>query len=108
MTTQERLYTVEDMLHMPDDGRRYELLNGELIEMPPSSKQNTVLAAWIIHLLISYVVPKGLGFVSGPDGGYQINENNSYQPDAGFISKVRAGGLDGPIFPVAPDLAVEI
>ena len=108
MTTQERQYTVEDLLGMPDDGRQFELINGELIEMPPSSKTNTVLAAWIIHLLISYVVPKELGYVSSPDGGYQISAHNAYQPDAAFISKARAGGLDGQIFPVAPDLAVEI
>lgn len=108
MTTQERLYTLADMLRMSEDGKDYELINGALVEMPPSSKKNTVLTAWIIHLLISYVVPKKLGFVSSPDGGYQINEHNAYQPDAAFISKDRAGGLEGQIFPAAPDLAIEI
>ena len=108
MTTQERQYTVEDLLGMSDDGRRYELINGEIIEMPSSSKTNTVLAAWIITLLNTYVVPKGLGIVSSPDGGFQISEHNAYQPDAAFISKSRADGLDGQLFPVAPDLTVEI
>ena len=37
MTTAKKLFTSEDLLAMPDDGKRYELIRGELIEMPPAS-----------------------------------------------------------------------
>ena len=37
----QRPYTAEDLLHMPDDGQRYEVIGGELIVSPSPS----VLAA---------------------------------------------------------------
>ena len=37
MTTAKKLLTADDLLAMPDDGMRRELIRGELIEMPPAS-----------------------------------------------------------------------
>lgn len=108
MTTHEQLHTVEELLALPDDGKRYELIEGEFIEMPPSSKANAILASFIIYLFWDYVLPKRLGFVTGADSGYYISATNFFQPDAGFISRERAGGTIGVKFLVAPDLAVEI
>ena len=36
MTTAKKLLTADDLMAMPDDGKRYELIRGELIEMPPA------------------------------------------------------------------------
>ena len=35
MAFTKQRYTFEDWLALPDDGKGYELLNGELVEMPP-------------------------------------------------------------------------
>ena len=35
MTTNTELITADELLNMPDDGRRYELIKGELIESTP-------------------------------------------------------------------------
>lgn len=35
MTTSRKLLTADDLLAMPDDGKKYELVRGELIEIPP-------------------------------------------------------------------------
>jgi len=108
MVEQPRTYTVEDLLALPDDAKRRELVEGEIVEMPPSSKVNAIFAAYIIHLLWAYVLPRQLGFVTGADSGYDINAKNFFQPEAGFITRARAGGMSGVRFPAAPDLAVEI
>jgi len=108
MISQTKLHSVDDWLALPDDGKRYELIQGELIEMPSSSKINAILASWIAHQLWAYILPRNLGYVTGPDGGYQINAVNAFQPDVGFITKDRVGDPLAVTFPVAPDIAVEI
>jgi Uma2 family endonuclease len=76
--------------------------------MPPSSQKNTVIAMRIGHYMNAYIIPRDLGYVTGPDGGFTLDENNARQPDVAFISKERHPILDGVEFPVAPDLAVEV
>jgi len=44
MTTAKRLLTGEDLLRLPDDGGRYELVDGELIELPVVRSMYRVLA----------------------------------------------------------------
>jgi Uma2 family endonuclease len=110
MTVQEQAATLEDYLAAAEaePSRRFELIHGRIEQMPPSSQLNTIIAGLIIHFLNAYVLPKGLGYVTVPDGGYQIAENTVYIPDAAFISKEQAGDLSGVVFPFAPLLAVEV
>ena len=112
MVAKENLHTVRefmDFVQRPENAdQRFELIDGEIKEMPPSSKDNTMLASWIASFLWNYVRINNIGRVSGPDGGYKISETNAFQPDVGFIAKNRIGGRKGVEFPVAPDLAVEV
>jgi Uma2 family endonuclease len=112
MAVQEKLITAEEfweIAQLPENAdKRLELIDGAIHDMPPSSKLNTILAVWIAHLLISYVVANYLGYVTGADGGYQLGPHDVRLPDVGFIAKARAAGLSGTVFPVAPDLAVEV
>ncbi|MBX3066034.1 MAG: Uma2 family endonuclease [Anaerolineae bacterium] len=112
MVLREKLYTVAEFLAYIDqpefEGRRLELHEGVIVEMPPSSKKNVRLEGWIITLLNNFVVPKDLGVVTTPDGGFKIDERNYLQPDVGFISHERSGGMEGVEFPVVPDLAIEV
>lgn len=93
--------------------KRWELINGMPIEkgrdgdMAPSTKMNSVIAVKIARFLDEYAEKHHLGYVSGADGGYRVGDN-VFQPDAGYISKARAGGLVGGVFENAPDLAVEV
>ncbi len=112
MDIQERQYTVEEfweIASLPENAdKRLELINGVIIDMPPSSTENGILAMWIGYLLLSFVAPKRLGFVSGPDTGYRLGPTAVAQPDVAFISTTRSGGLFPKVFPVGPDLAVEV
>ncbi len=112
MVAQERLYTAEafwEIAQLPKNAdKRLALLDGEIIEMPPSSQINTVIAGRIIYFFNAYVIPRDLGYVTGADGGFTLTEHNARQPDVGFISKARHPVLEGVAFPIAPDLAVEV
>src|SRR5258708_27757590 len=112
MVAQERQYTNAEfweIVRLPEnEARRFELINGVIIEMPPSSPANGIIATFIGHLLLTHVLPRGLGYVTGPDVGYELGPDTTCQPDAAYISKQRAGGIPRKVFLTAPDLAVEV
>jgi Uma2 family endonuclease len=108
----ERLYTVGEFIefaNLPEnEARRFELDTGAIVEMSSSRQQNTVIAGRVIYFLNAFVIPRSLGFVTVPDGGFRLAPRTVRMPDAAFISKARHPLLDGVEFPVAPDLAVEV
>ncbi len=112
MVVREKLYTAEEFwefTQLPEnEGLRFELEDGAIIEMASSSQQNTVTAARIIYFLSGYVLPNNLGYVTAPDGGFKLASGHVRQPDAAFISKARQPRLEGTQFKIAPDLAVEV
>jgi Uma2 family endonuclease len=91
-----------------NEGKRLELIDGEIIEMASSSKKNTVCAMRIGSRLSLFVEDHDLGYVTGADGGFRIDPYNAPQPDAAFIRKERVKSLEGLEFEGAPDLAVEV
>ncbi len=112
MVVQEKLYTAEEFWEIAsqpeNDGRRLELDEGVIVEMAPSSQENTVIAARLIYFLSAHILAKGLGYVTAPDGGFKLGASKARQPDAAFLSKARHAELGDSVFPVAPDLAVEV
>ena len=94
---------------MPEnEQRRLELDEGVIVDMGSSGQENTVIAGRMIYFLNTHVIPNDLGYVTAPDGGFQLGLNTVRQPDAAYITKERHAKLGGAQFPVAPDLAVEV
>ncbi|MEQ8678029.1 MAG: Uma2 family endonuclease [Aggregatilineales bacterium] len=112
MTIDAKDFTAEAYLEftqLPEnDGKRFELIDGVIIEMPPSSKRNTVTAILFAHFVTGFVLENNLGYVTGADGGFEISPKTVLQPDVGFIRKERVTSLDGVTFAGAPDLAIEV
>ncbi|MDX2078133.1 MAG: Uma2 family endonuclease [bacterium] len=95
-------------VNLPEnEDRRWELINGEIVEMPPSDKINSFIASLINHFLMTYILANKSGYMTTADGGYRIGRS-VLQPDVGYISKARSGGLKGNFYENAPDLAVEV
>ena len=107
---QARLYTVEDLDELPDDGMLVEIHDGELVSRPVSDRNSSELAAEFVRLIGNFVRERKLGYVSGADGGYILSRGPDvlYAPDCAFITKARAGTRDQGYFQAAPDLAVEV
>ena len=107
----DQSYSIDEFIEIAqqpeNEHRRLELIEGEIVEMPPSSKRNTILAALIAHFLWVHVLENELGYVSGADGDYKVSENY-LQPDCAFIANARIQNLDGVYFETAPNLAVEV
>jgi Uma2 family endonuclease len=113
MVAQEKLgMTAEAFLEvaaLPENAdKRLELVNGVIVEIPLSSKVNTVLGGAISFFISLFVRGKKLGVVTASSGGYQIDARNVLFPSVAFITTSRIGGKDGLVFSGAPDLAVEV
>ena len=83
--------TFEEFEMMPDDGRRYELVDGELREMPPAGMEHGDIGMGLGSDLRSHVRGRGLGRVYGEGTGFRIfpDRDVAYAPDASFVSAER-------------------
>ncbi|HEX2622895.1 MAG TPA: Uma2 family endonuclease [Phototrophicaceae bacterium] len=109
---QSKLITVDEyweLVNLPENrDKRLELVGGVLIEVAPSSTTNTIIAAWFTTFMNIYLLDHPIGYVSAPDGGFKMINGNIRQPDAAFISKARYPKPGDKVFPIAPDIAVEV
>ena len=103
--------TAAELLAMPEDGYRYELVRGELRKMVPAGAEHSELAVNVVVSLSQYVKANNLGKVYGADAGFRIGSDPDHvrAPDAAFVRQERltAGRVTG-YWPGAPDLAVEV
>lgn len=112
MSIATRLTTADELLRMPDDGYRYELLDGELRKMAPAGSEHGFLSNEIGWLLTDHVRRHKLGQVFGAETGFRIGRDPDtvLAPDASFIRKerIQAIGIPKEFFPEAPALVVEV
>jgi len=106
------LVTAEQLLRMPRDGRRYELIQGELKTMSPTGQEHGAVIFRLAELLGPCIRKHALGFASAGDPGFILarDPDTVRAPDLAFIRKERlAANPAGPAFwRGAPDLAVEV
>lgn len=112
MATTVQPITAEELLRMPDDGSRCELVRGELRRMSPAGQEHGRIAALLTASLVQHVTARRLGAVYAAETGFQIGRNPDHvrAPDAAFVRQerlVEVGEAQG-YFPGAPDLAVEV
>jgi Uma2 family endonuclease len=110
MATQLQSFTADDLLAMPHDGIRRELINGELREMTPVGMEHAAVAMTVLYSLHKHVRRNRLGGVY-PELGFRLNSDPDTvrAPDASFVSADRIQqGIQSGFFVGAPDLAVEV
>lgn len=110
--TAAQAFTADELLKMPGDGYRYELIEGVLKEMSPAGSEHGMIAATITMLLAQYVKAHKLGVVLAAETGYKIarDPDTVIAPDTSFIrqEQIDRVGRTKKFWPGAPDLAVEV
>jgi len=103
--------TEADLLALAGGTRRYELVDGVLVEKP-MSEIASYLAGELLFLLRSFLALHDLGYLTPADGAKRLSAGLVRVPDVAFIrwSRLRTPGVipDEAIASLAPDLAVEI
>ena len=72
-------YTIADLHALPDDGRRWELIDGSLILSPSATLNHNNIARWIAQILEDSCPDDGL--VVGTDQSATIDNHNEPRPD---------------------------
>jgi Uma2 family endonuclease len=100
--------TYADLERWPDDGKRYELYDGEVRMVPSPAFLHQVVQANVIAILRAHQDANG-GVQIGTPTDIVFRDDTVLQPDATFIAAKKLRQLDpqGPIRCV-PDLVVEI
>ena len=111
MVAQTQLMTADELLSLPDDGYRYELVRGELRKAPLNGAEHGIVAAHFALALSLYVEPHNLGTLVA-NAGFLIESDPDHvrAPDLAFVRRERdeAAGYVPGYFPGPPDLAVEV
>ena len=89
-------------------GARYQLIDGELIEMSGAILAHQIFALRLGAVLLTQADALGIGEVVTVPYDVHIDEFNTYQPDLLFVSNERRGILERLGAFGAPDVVVEI
>ena len=112
MTTGKKLMTASELLALPDDGKRYELIRGVLITMAPASDPHGGVTDRIGRRIGNFVEAHDLGHTRAAETGVFIEHDPDTvrAPDYAFTSHERiAGGVPSSGYSeTIPDLVVEV
>jgi Uma2 family endonuclease len=100
--------TYEDYAALPDDGHRYELIDGELVMTPAPGSAHQWVVIQLARLLLDHVERQGIGTVWISPIDVILEDSTILQPDIAYLAKdrerlMRKRGVDG-----APTLVVEV
>jgi Uma2 family endonuclease len=100
--------TYEDYVTLPDDGRRYEILDGELAVSPSPLSAHQRVSENLGFVLSTWVRTRRLGRIWYAPLDLILADTVVVQPDIMYVSRERAAivtrrGVEGP-----PDVVVEI
>ncbi len=106
-----KIWTEDELLALPDDDGKYELVNGELILMSPAGGLHGRHTGRLFSRLAVFVEDHKLGECYDGQTGFWMKSGNLRAPDISFVSKQRLEECGGPterFFHIAPELAVEV
>ena len=112
MANTDKLMTADELLRLPDDGLRHELVAGELRTMAPGGGEHGWVTINLAVPLAQHVRAHDLGVVFAAETGFLLAQEPDLvrAPDVAFVCRERvdAVGRVRGYWPGAPDLAVEV
>ena len=90
MSQPARDWTVERVLALPDDGKRYEAVDGELLVTPSPTFHHQDAIFALARRLESFVRPSAIAYVSISPADVELDERTLVQPDV-FVFELPGG-----------------
>ena len=109
MVKAERVhYTWDDYVKLPDDGQRYEIIDGELFVTPAPVVGHQFTSGEVNDLLRAWAKRRGGGIVFYAPVDVVLANDTVVQPDLMWIAEDRVRSIVGQRVTGIPDLVVEI
>ena len=70
-TAPEGTFTIEEFRRLPLEGRRWELLDGKVVQVEPHALETSAITAVVLGAVVNYVRTSDLGLVLDPGCGYR-------------------------------------
>ncbi len=101
-------FKADDIWDTPEDGNRYEVIDGKLFVTPPPIEPHQRAVMELALYVGPHIRERGLGRLYTAPLGVVLDDENGIQPDLVYVSRERTGiiserGVEG-----APDLVVEV
>lgn len=109
MATRARVrFKADDIWDTPEDGNRYEVIDGALYMTPPPGWKHQFASGKLQVMVGRHVYDHGLGVLVSAPVGVVLDDENGLQPDLIYVSRehlhiITERGVGG-----APDLVVEL
>ncbi len=100
--------TYRDFLQLPDDGKRYEILEGELVVTPTPITRHQRFSKRLQWELMNQLELMGKGEVFDAPLALVLDDYNVLVPDLMYVSRERSEIIGEHYLSAAPDLVVEI
>ncbi|HEX5482085.1 MAG TPA: Uma2 family endonuclease [Terriglobia bacterium] len=100
--------TYEDYCLLPNDGKRYEIIDGELFVSPAPSRAHQKVVSKLLYYLLDFVMKHQLGEVYVAPFDVVFSRFDVVEPDVLYVSNARAGILTSANVQGSPDLVVEV
>jgi Uma2 family endonuclease len=98
----------EDYCLLPNNGKRYEIIDGELFVTPSPLQRHQLILANLFYYLTDFAKKHGLGTVYPAPFDVVFSQYDVVEPDILYVSKDRASVVTEKNVQGAPDLVVEI
>ncbi len=102
------LLTIADLDSLPEDGKRYELIDGDLLVSRAPHVNHQFAISKLLQALMNYLDLNPIGKVI-PEPGVIFSDYDAVIPDVAYVSNERFGKIVASgKFTAAPDLVIEI
>jgi Uma2 family endonuclease len=106
--TLSRLTTYDDYRQLPDDGKLYQIIGGELYMAPAPTTIHQRISLKLLRFLDNHITQNNLGEVLYAPVDVVLSMTDVVQPDLIYVAKERLNIITKKNIVDAPDLVVEI
>jgi Uma2 family endonuclease len=100
--------TYEDYLHLPEDGKRHELIDGDHCVTPSPTPRHQLVLANLVGMLHAYLREHPLGRIYPAPLDVVLSDTDVVQPDLLFLAGGRQDLVTEKNLRGAPDFVVEV
>lgn len=108
MPTSTTKLTYQDYLLLPEDGKRYEIVDGDLHMTPAPLTRHQVLVGRLLQLFMNYLDEHSIGHVLVAPCDVVLSEVDVVQPDLLLVLNQGKARITEKNIQGAPDLMIEI